>query len=108
MLTVRLQQKIDSFDDWRLHWIRSSLAELKGILNQKIYRILQRDPGLVAVLREALNDSFKECIRLSSIHKWNCRITGSTYGEFFPSLASHGRKAIDRISSFFETRSQPV
>uniref|UniRef100_A0A915PJC9 Protein Wnt n=1 Tax=Setaria digitata TaxID=48799 RepID=A0A915PJC9_9BILA len=56
----------------KVYWIRSSLLEVKGLLDKPLYRILQKDPALITVLKEALQDTLFECSRQSVIHRWKC------------------------------------
>ncbi|KAM3721700.1 Protein Wnt-2b [Dirofilaria immitis] len=61
---------------WKVYWIHSSLLEVKGLLDKSLYRILQKDPVLIDVLKEALQDTLLECSRQSIIHHWRCNVDG--------------------------------
>ncbi|CAG9534089.1 unnamed protein product [Cercopithifilaria johnstoni] len=73
---------------WKVYWIHSSLLEMKGLLDKPIYRILQKDPALIDVLKEALQDTLLECSRQSVIHHWRCNIDGAPRKTLFSNVAS--------------------
>ncbi|VDM99094.1 unnamed protein product [Thelazia callipaeda] len=62
--------------------------QVKGILDKPLYRTLQKDPGLINVLKEAIRDTLMECSRQSYIHHWKCTIDGAPHKGLFPNVAS--------------------
>ncbi|EFO23931.1 hypothetical protein LOAG_04554 [Loa loa] len=81
---------------WKVYWIHSSLLEVKGLLDKPLYRILQKDPVLIDVLKEALQDTLFECSRQSVIHHWKCNVDGAPRKTLFSSVASFGNAAAVR------------
>ncbi|KAK6105289.1 wnt family protein [Brugia pahangi] len=77
---------------WKVYWIHSSLLEMKGLLDKPLYRILQKDPVLIDVLKEALQDTLRECSRKSVIHHWKCNVDGIPRKTLFSNVASFASK----------------
>ncbi|KAL3997488.1 wnt family protein [Acanthocheilonema viteae] len=77
---------------WKIYWINSSLLEIKGLLDKPLYRILQKDPALIDVLKEALQDTLRECSRQSIIHHWRCNVDGAPRKTLFSNVASFASK----------------
>uniref|UniRef100_A0A0R3RUI6 Protein Wnt n=1 Tax=Elaeophora elaphi TaxID=1147741 RepID=A0A0R3RUI6_9BILA len=77
---------------WKVYWIHSSLIEMKGLLDKPLYRILQKDPALIDVLKEALQDTLFECSRQSVIHHWRCNVDGTPRKTLFSNVASFASK----------------
>lgn len=65
--------------------------QVKGLLDKPLYRILQKDPALIDVLKEALHDTLVECSRQSVIHHWGCNVDGAPRKTLFSSVASFGK-----------------
>ncbi|VDK56826.1 unnamed protein product [Gongylonema pulchrum] len=64
-------------------------------MDKPLYRTLQKDPGLIDVLKEALQDALLECLRQSAIHRWRCIIDGTPRKGLFPaSIGSFGNMLI--------------
>ncbi|VDK64226.1 unnamed protein product [Onchocerca ochengi] len=77
---------------WKVYWIHSSLLEVKGLLDKPLYRILQKDPALIDVLKEALQDTLLECSRQSIIHHWRCNVDGVPRKTLFSTANSFASK----------------
>lgn len=67
------------------------IFQVKGLIDRPLYRTLRKDPGLIDVLKEALQDALLECSRQSGIHHWRCTVDGAPRKGLFPTITSFGK-----------------
>lgn len=60
-------------------------------MDKPIYRLLKKDPGLITVLKEALDDAFTECYRQNRLHGFRCHINNKNKNALFPKIANFGK-----------------